>query len=321
MALPRAGDGECRLTWVGHCTALVQVPGLNVLTDPIWSRRASPVPWFGPKRLVRAVPELDHLPPIDVVLLSHDHYDHLDRRTVRALARRNGDRLTWLTPLGYSGWLARQGITRVVELDWWDGHELSGGRYRAVALPSRHWTRRTPTGTNRRLWCSWALLSGAASSTSDSGPPPLPVYFAGDTGYCRVFREIGAELGPFALSLVPIGAYEPEWFMGAAHLNPEEAVQVYGDLGGRGRLVATHWGHLSPDLRRSHGAAAEGAGRLGEGRTARRAPLCSEPRGDAEARAVSGLTSVRARLIARVPAALERVAYGVEELLKAPGLV
>jgi N-acyl-phosphatidylethanolamine-hydrolysing phospholipase D len=236
LALPRATDGEARLTWVGHATSLVQLPGLNVLTDPQWSVRCSPVGFAGPERYVPAVPAMDDLPPIDAVLLSHDHYDHLDDATVRALHRRFGDAVTWFAPLGYEPWLRRRGVENVIGLDWWEEAPLPGGEYRAVAVPARHWTRRRPLGTNRRLWCGWVMT---AAREGRGGPS---VYFAGDSGYCPAFREIGERLGPFDASLLPIGAYDPRWFMAAAHMNPEEAVQAYLDVGGQGRFVAMHWG-------------------------------------------------------------------------------
>jgi N-acyl-phosphatidylethanolamine-hydrolysing phospholipase D len=231
---PNAGEGDLRITWVGHSTFLVQIHGLNLLTDPVWSRRVSPVPFLGPRRFVRAVPALDELPEIHAVLLSHDHYDHLDRRTVRALDRRFGSTLRWLTPLGYRDWFGRLGIRNVTELDWWDETVVGAGALRIVATPARHWTRRTPWGTNRRLWCSWAVLP-----LGGSGPR---VYFAGDSGYAPCFSEVGDRLGPFDVSLVPIGAYEPRWFMAPSHMNPEEAVRAYMDLGGGGVFIPSHWG-------------------------------------------------------------------------------
>lgn len=236
MAVPRAGASEARITWVGHSTTLVQLPGLNVLTDPVWSRRASPLPWFGPERFVPARPDLAELPPVDAVVLSHDHYDHLDVRTVRALAARFGESVEWFTPLGYGDWFGRRGVHRVVELDWWESAPISGGGYRAVCLPARHWTRRRPWDTNRRLWSSWALVP-----EGDAGASPS-VYFGGDSGYCRTFEAIGNRFGPFDVSLLPIGAYDPRWFMHGSHMNPEEAVRAYVDLGGRGSFIATHWG-------------------------------------------------------------------------------
>lgn len=229
-----AAPWEARITWIGHATALIQLPGLNLLTDPVWSDRSSPVGFAGPHRFVPPPLALEELPEIHAVLLSHDHYDHLDAPTVRALRARFGDAPAWYTPLGYRGWFRDLGVRNVVERDWWEGAPLPGGAFEAVCVPARHWTRRRPGGTNTRLWCGWVVR------------PRLPygprVWFAGDSGYCSAFREIGAGLGPFDASLVPIGAYEPRWFMGAVHVNPEEAVQAYLEAGGRGAFVGIHWG-------------------------------------------------------------------------------
>jgi N-acyl-phosphatidylethanolamine-hydrolysing phospholipase D len=245
---PAVEDGEVRVTWVGHTTFLVQLPGLNLLTDPVWSDRVSPVAFTGARRFVPPVPALDALPPIHGVLLSHDHYDHLDRATVRALQRRHGDDLTWFTPLGYRAWFARLGVRSVVELDWWETAAAPGGRFTVHATPARHWTRRMPWGTNARLWGSWAIVPRDESTTSGPGARPTRggprVWFGGDTGYAPCFAEIGERLGPFDVSLIPIGAYEPRWFMAASHVNPEEAVQIYRDVGGAGAFVAGHWGTI-----------------------------------------------------------------------------
>lgn len=234
LAHPTVSEEELRVTWVGHATHLVQLPGLNLVTDPMWSQRASPVAVMGARRFVRPSPGLDDLPPIHGVLLSHDHYDHLDRPTVVALRNRFGADLAWYAPLGYRSWFERLGVGNVVELDWWEEHELAGTGYRLVSTPARHWTRREPWGTNRRLWCSWAVLP--------SGDPGFRIYFGGDSGYASVFEEIGRRLGPFDAALIPIGAYDPRWFMRPSHMNPEEAVQVYEDLGGEGAFLPTHWG-------------------------------------------------------------------------------
>ncbi len=236
LARPRAGPRELRITWVGHSTFIVQLPGLTLLTDPVWGRRASPFRRVGPARFVPPVPALEDLPPVDAVLLSHDHFDHLDRPTVEALRESHGEDLLWLTPLGFRRWFDDRGVHVVRECDWWQEAELGGGGYRAVCLPARHWTRRSPGGTNRRLWASWAVVP---SREGDRRPR---VYFGGDSGYGPAFREVGASLGPFDASILPIGAYEPRWFMEPSHMNPEEAVRAFRDLGARGAFVASHWG-------------------------------------------------------------------------------
>lgn len=234
IAQPRADAGELRITWVGHSTFLVQIGGLNLLTDPHWSRRASPVQFAGPARMAPPGIAWGELPPIDAVLLSHDHYDHLDDRTVRRLHRTFRDAITWLTPLGYGAWFGRRGIRRVMELDWWEEARLDGpdGPVRIVALPSQHWTRRTPLDGSRRLWASWAVRA----------PDGASVYFGGDSGYFPEFGAIGRRAGPFDALLLPIGAYEPRWFMRPVHMDPEEAVRAYLDMGGVGTMAGMHWG-------------------------------------------------------------------------------
>jgi N-acyl-phosphatidylethanolamine-hydrolysing phospholipase D len=258
VAYPTVDAGEARITWIGHASTLIQLPGLNVLTDPVWSERCSPFRALGPRRFVPPPLALAELPPVHAVLLSHDHYDHLDRPTIEALHARFGAGLTWLTPLRYAEWLGALGIERVVERDWWEGATLPGGRFRAVAVPARHWTRRKPLGTNQRLWCGWVVVpeegpvgvpfpgqvDAASTTRAPSEPPPQRprIWFAGDSGYCPAFAEIGRRLGPFDASLVPIGAYEPRWFMEPSHMSPEEAVRSYRDVGGRGAFVSIHWG-------------------------------------------------------------------------------
>ena len=223
---------EVRLTWVGHATFLLQLPGVNVLTDPVWSRRVSPVSWAGPARIREPGIDFDALPPIDAVLLSHDHYDHLDRPTVRRLRARFGEALQWVAPLGHAAWLRRQGIENAVELDWWESSVVrcAAGELEVSALPARHWTRRGPGG-NRRLWASFALRAAGAR-----------VYYCGDSGYAPFFEQVGAAAGPFQAAIMPIGAYEPRWFMQPAHMSPDEAVQAYQELGATGVFAAMHWG-------------------------------------------------------------------------------
>lgn len=233
VARPRAQDDEIRITWVGHSTFLVQAGGLNLLTDPVWGRRASPFRWIGPARFVDPGVDFDDLPPIDAVLLSHDHYDHLDEPTVARLRDRPGPSVRWFTPLGYRGWFGRRGISPT-ELDWWGeaAVEAPNGSLRIVALPARHWTRRGLRELNDRLWSAWALIT----------PRGQRIFFGGDSAYFGGYAEIGARLGPFDTAMLPIGAYELRWFMRTAHMNPEEAVRAYLDLGGAGAFVAMHCG-------------------------------------------------------------------------------
>ncbi len=214
------------ITWVGHATAVVQIDGRTILTDPIWSERCSPVSWAGPKRYVPPFPRLEDLPPIDAVVISHNHYDHLDRDTIRKL----GNGPIYFVPLGVKRWLRRWGIREenIVELDWWQRHELNGLTF--VCVPSQHFSGRSLNDTNRDLWCGWAILG-----------PTRRVYFAGDTGYFPKFVEIGRRLGPFDVALLPIGAYLPRWFMRPVHINTAEAAQAFIDLGAR-YMVAIHWG-------------------------------------------------------------------------------
>jgi N-acyl-phosphatidylethanolamine-hydrolysing phospholipase D len=225
VAQPRARHQELRITWLGHASFLLQSGKANILLDPVFSKRASPFQRLGPARLVPAPLSIDQLPPIDVVLLSHDHYDHLDEPSVRALHHRFGRALQWITPLGYAEWFGRRGVS-VTELDWWQQRSAAG--LRITCTPAQHWTRRGPR-TSERLWSSF-MIAGSHS-----------VFFAGDSGYCPAFTEIRERLGACDVAILPIGAYEPRWFMRAAHMNPEEAVQSYLDLHARW-FVPMHWG-------------------------------------------------------------------------------
>ncbi len=225
---------ELRVTWLGQSSFLIQAPGLNLLTDPVLGGRASPVSWAGPRRFSPPGLSVGELPPVDAVVLSHDHYDHLDARTVAALRRRAGGYDTaWITPLGYAPWFRKHRVRRLVELDWWGEKALntaSGAVAGFRALPARHWSRRHFWDTRTRLWCSWALSVGGRR-----------LYFGGDSGYCPAFAEIGDREPPFDAALLPIGAYEPRWFMRTSHMNPEEAVQASLDVRAS-RMVAMHWG-------------------------------------------------------------------------------
>ena len=227
---PRAPEDEVRITFIGHATFLVQIGGLNLLTDPVFSDRASPVRWMGPKRFTPPALRIDELPDIDAVLLSHDHYDHLDRPSVESLHARFGSGLQWITPLAYRDWFAGLGVERVVELDWWEGTDTVDG-LRITAAPTQHWTRRGRK-PNQRLWASYRIESPSGRS----------VYFGGDSGWWPGYEELGRRLGPHDALLLPIGAYEPRWFMRLSHMNPEDAVRAYRDMGGRGVCIGMHWG-------------------------------------------------------------------------------
>ena len=204
------------VTWVGHATLLVQFEHVTFLTDPTWSNRPSPVAGIGPKRFVEPGLAIKDLPPIDFVLISHNHYDHLDLPTLRSLAKRNADTV-FFVPLGNGDLLGRQGITHVQELDW--GQTATYKGVTIHCLPSQHWSKRSLTDDRKALWSSWAV-------TGDE----RRFYFAGDTGYFTGFEEIGQKLGPFDLAAVPIGAYEPRAMMRQSHMNPEEAVRAAQDL-------------------------------------------------------------------------------------------
>ena len=218
---------EPTLTWVGHATFLLQVEGLNVLTDPVFSRRVSPFSFAGPERLAPLGLTLEELPAIDLVLVSHNHYDHLDEMAVTWLARTNPN-LSFVVPLGLKAWFAKRGIHRVLELDWWQSGDI--GAARLTALPAQHFSGRSPFDRNATLWCSLLLDVGGRK-----------IYFGGDTGYSKDFADIGAAHPGIDLALLPIGAYEPNWFMRSVHVNPEEAVRIFRDLGAR-HAAAMHWG-------------------------------------------------------------------------------
>lgn len=227
---PRAAPAELTATWLGHSTFLLQIGGLNLLTDPQLGDRASPLAALGPRRFTPAGMTADELPPLDAVLVSHDHYDHLDDHTVRRLTGRSDHDPTWFVPLGLGAWMRRRGARAVVEMDW--GDTATTGGVEIQFLPAQHWSSRSPVDRFRRLWGSW----GARSATGRS------LYFGGDSGWFPGYPEIAATAGPFDLILLPVGAYEPRWFMQPAHMNPEEAVRAYGELGAGAVLGAMHWG-------------------------------------------------------------------------------
>ena len=226
-----------QITWIGHASMLVQASGLNVLTDPVFSDRASPVQFSGPKRAHPPGVALADLPRIDVVLISHNHYDHLDVNSVKALANRASDAPLFIVPLGLKPWLANVGVTNAVELDWWESHTVQGVEFHFT--PVQHWSARGLGDRYQTLWGGWAVFA-----------PQLHWYFSGDTGYSQDFndtrkrfatRQTPALGGGFDIALIAVGAYEPRWFMKAQHVNPAEAVQIHKDLAAK-RSVGVHWG-------------------------------------------------------------------------------
>lgn len=222
---PRVEAGELRVTLVNHSTVLLQDRVTTVLTDPMWSERASPFHWIGPRRHRRAGVRREDLPAIDVVLLSHNHYDHLDVATLRWLARRGGS--VFVAPIGLARLLAAKGIGPVHELDWGEQWRADGAAIHCV--PALHFSAGSLFDRNRTLWCGYLIEY-----------PDRMVYFAGDTGFGAHFEHIRETFGPPSLALLPIGSYEPRWFMSPIHMSPEEAVRAHGILGARTSIAIHH---------------------------------------------------------------------------------
>ena len=217
-----------RVTWMGHSTLLIEMDGARVLVDPVWEERASPNRWVGPRRFFAPPLALEDLPRLDAVLISHDHYDHLGERTVRALARWQPE-VRWIVPLGVGGVLKQMGLRglRCREMDWMD--EAQVGELRVTALPARHFSGRGLWNRFETLWASFALAG-----------PRHRVYYGADSGEWAGFGEIGARFGPFDLTMLEIGASDRLW--AEIHMGPEGAVRSFGALGGEGLLMPIHWG-------------------------------------------------------------------------------
>ncbi len=244
------------VTWVGHSTLLVQMDHVTFLTDPIWSDTPSPVSFAGPRRFVAPGLAMEDLPPIDFVVVSHNHYDHLDLPTLTSLAERS-EATRFFVPLGNGELLRENGVENVTELDWGQTREHRG--VTVACLPAQHWSKRGLGDDNLALWSSWAVVG-----------PERSFYFAGDTGYFDGFARIAKLFGSFDLAAVPIGAYEPVEMMRYSHLDPEEAVRAARDLGAR-RALAMHYGTFDlsdepladPPRRFLEAAEAQGLGREG----------------------------------------------------------
>ena len=231
---PRGEASDCTATWIGHSTILLQVGGLNVITDPVFSERAFPVQWTGPQRVMPPALSLEQLPPIDVVLLSHSHYDHFDKPATKWLARHHPEAV-WVVPLGLDRYVKGFGVRNATPLDWWESIDVKG--LRVTATPARHFSARRLGDRNQTLWCGYAIERGGRRA-----------YFAGDSAYHPEFSAIGKRCGPFDLVMMPVGAYDPRWFMHVVHVDPEEAVQAFTDVvsgsmnGGVPLMLGIHWG-------------------------------------------------------------------------------
>ena len=226
LGQPQRSD-RAAITFVNHSTVLIQIAGLNILTDPVWSERVGPFSWAGPERAVQPGIPFEQLPPIDVVVVSHNHYDHLDVPTLQRLSRRDAPRV--FVPLGDEAWLRDEGVNNVTELDWWDEAQLDT-QTRLVFTPARHNSGRGLTDSDRSLWGSFLVRRGTSS-----------IYFAGDTGYAEHFAEVRRRYGSVDVALLPIGAYQPRDFTQSFHMDPSEAVQARRDLDAR-HAVAVHFG-------------------------------------------------------------------------------
>ena len=223
----RFSSEKTSVMWIGHSSLLVWLNGKTILTDPIFSNRASPFSILGPKRVVPPALSLDELPRIDFVIISHSHYDHLDLKTIRKLANKN-KKTIFFVPLGLKELLENVGVREVLELDWWDEIRMSDLTF--ISTPAHHWSARTLLDRNKSLWSSWMVVS-----------KDFRFFFAGDTGYSDDFSEIRNRVGQPDLAAIPIGSYSPRSFMKNFHVSPEEAVDIFLDLGAK-KAVAIHWG-------------------------------------------------------------------------------
>jgi N-acyl-phosphatidylethanolamine-hydrolysing phospholipase D len=214
------------ITWVGHSTFLIQTNGVNILTDPVWSNQVGPLPGIGPKRQTPPAISWDKLPRIDIVLISHNHYDHLDKRTVLRLE--SDFQPVFIVPLGLERLLDSWGISRILELNWWDSIRVGDIVY--TCTPAQHSSQRGLFDKNKTLWSGWMI--SALTST---------IFFAGDTGYFPGFSEIGNRFPGIDVALLPIGAHKPEWYMRAMHMGPRDALRAFHDLRAK-HMIGMHWG-------------------------------------------------------------------------------
>lgn len=224
--LPAVTAGQTSVTWVNHSTFLIRAQGLNILTDPVWSKRTSPFSFAGPKRVQAPGLSWDKLPKIDVVTVSHNHYDHLDLDTLLDLEKR--DQPLFLVALGDGGWLKKKGLKNVVEKDWWEVAEFGAAKF--TFLPAQHWSARWTWDRNESLWGAWGVEVNGQK-----------IYHAGDTGLGPHFAQTRERWGSPEIALLPIGAYEPRWFMKPMHMNPSDAVEAMELLGAK-QAIGMHFG-------------------------------------------------------------------------------
>lgn len=228
VPLQRVNTQAAHITFINHATVLIQMNNINILTDPIYSKRASPVGFAGPKRVKKPGIKFEDLPPIDIILISHNHYDHFDIPTIERLIQR--DQSLVLVGLHHDHYIQETFKDHIVELDWNEQYLFKEVLF--TFLEAKHWSKRTLFDTNQSLWGSFAIEGNKR------------IYFAGDTGYSQHFKRIQSQFKSFDLSLIPIGAYEPRWFMKASHLNPQEAVQAHLDLQSK-HSIGIHFGTFS----------------------------------------------------------------------------
>jgi L-ascorbate metabolism protein UlaG (beta-lactamase superfamily) len=227
-------DTEPTVTWLGHSTLLLQLGKMNILTDPNLSDTASPVSWAGPERVVPPALSLEQLPSIDYIFISHNHYDHLDKTSIKYISEhlgRKSKKPHFFVPLGLKDWFTEQGVENVTEMDWWE--TVNHGDWIINATPVHHHSGRGLFDKNKTLWTGWSIQY-----------KKFKFFFAGDTAYSRDFKDIGEKLGPFDLAAIPIGGYSPRELMKSAHASPEEALQIHLDIGAK-RSIGIHWGTFS----------------------------------------------------------------------------
>ena len=245
---------KAQATLIGHSTVLLQYQGINILTDPMFSERPFLTQSFGPKRYTPPALTIEQLPNIDIIVISHNHYDHLDVNSVKALTstsfvkNTNGTQPLWLVPLGLKTWFSQFEVTNIKEMDWWQTYEFkteSNSQLTIQAQPSQHWSRRSIFDTNKSLWASWAFvwpaIDNEATQNKELQSKKFTAWFGGDTAYNpHQFKEIGEVLGEVDLAMIPIGAYEPRWFMKTQHVNPLDAVEIFKDIKAKSAF-GIHW--------------------------------------------------------------------------------